>query len=79
MAIMASTVYGCLQTDADYYDTVRPEGGRLASPNIFAYTLSNTYLGEAAIYFGLTGAAFIIHEESLAGCYGLLLAMNSLA
>ncbi len=79
MALMASTVYGCLQTDADYYDTVRPEGGRLASPNIFAYTLSNTYLGEAAIYFGLTGAAFIIHEESLSGCYGLLLAMSSLA
>ena len=76
---MASTVYGCLQTDADYYDTVRPEGGRLASPNIFAYTLSNTFLGEASIYFGLTGAGFIIHEESLSGFYGLLLAMNSLA
>lgn len=79
MAITASTVYGCLQTDADYYDTVRSEGGRLASPNIFAYTLSNTFLGEAAIYLGLTGAAFIIHEDSLSGSSGLLLAMNSLA
>lgn len=79
IAVMASTVYGCLQTDADYYDTVRPRGGRLASPNLFAYTLSNTFLGEAAIYFGLTGAGFIIHEPSLSGCSGLLLAMDSLA
>ncbi len=79
IAVMASTVYGCLQTDSDYYDTVRPEGGRLASPNLFAYTLSNTFLGEAAIYFGLTGAAFIIQETSLSGCSGLLLAMSSLA
>ena len=78
IAVMASTVYGCLQTDSDYYDTVRPEGGHLASPNLFAYTLSNTFLGEAAIYFGLTGAGFIIHESSLSGGSGLLLAMSSL-
>jgi 3-oxoacyl-[acyl-carrier-protein] synthase II len=78
IAVIASTVYGCLQTDADYYDTVRPEGGRLASPNLFAYTLSNTFLGEASIYFGLTGAGFIIDEASLSGCSGLLLAVNSL-
>jgi len=50
IAVIASTVYGCLQTDAEYYDTVRPQGGRLASPNLFAYTLSNTFLGEATIY-----------------------------
>ncbi|MBI4764473.1 MAG: hypothetical protein HY787_07705 [Deltaproteobacteria bacterium] len=79
ISVIASTVYGCLQTDSDYYDTVIPEGGRLALPNLFAYTLSNTFLGEAAIYFGLTGAGFIIHESSLSGCYGMLLAMNSLA
>jgi 3-oxoacyl-[acyl-carrier-protein] synthase II len=79
IAVMASTVYGCLQTDSDYYDTVRFEEGRLASPNLFAYTLSNTFLGEAAIYFGLTGAAFVIHETSISGCSGLLLALGSLA
>lgn len=79
ISVISSTVYGCLQTDADYYDTVRPEGGRLASPNLFAYTLSNTFLGEAAIYFGLTGAGFVIHEATISGCSGLLLAMDSLA
>ena len=79
IAVISSTVYGCLQTDADYYDTVRSEEGRFASPNLFAYTLSNTFLGEAAIYFGLTGAGYIIHERSLSGFPGLLLAMDSLA
>ncbi|MCJ7833203.1 MAG: hypothetical protein MUQ20_02305 [Deltaproteobacteria bacterium] len=79
IAVIASTVYGCLQTDVEYYDTVRPEGGRLASPNLFAYTLPNTFLGEAAIHFGLTGAGFIIHESSLSGLSGLWLAMNSMA
>jgi 3-oxoacyl-[acyl-carrier-protein] synthase II len=78
IAVIASTVYGCLQTDADYYETVRPQGGRLASPNLFAYTLSNTFLGEVSIYFGLTGACFIIHELSLSGLSGLGLAMDSL-
>ncbi len=78
IAIMASTVYGCMQTDADYYDTVKPKGGLLSSPNLFAYTLSNTFLGEAAIYFGLTGAAFILHEPSISGIPGLILALEDL-
>jgi 3-oxoacyl-[acyl-carrier-protein] synthase II len=79
IAVISSTVYGCLQTDSDFYDTVVSEGGHLASPNLFAYTLSNTFLGEAAIYFGLTGACFIVDEGSLSGVSGLLLAMNNLA
>jgi 3-oxoacyl-[acyl-carrier-protein] synthase II len=79
IAVIASTVNGCLQTDVDYFDTVMPEGGRLASPNLFAYTLPNTYIGEAAICFGITGASFIIHEPSLSGYAGLLLAMECLS
>jgi 3-oxoacyl-[acyl-carrier-protein] synthase II len=78
ISIVASTVYGCLQTDDDYYDTVRLKEGRLASPNLFAYTLPSSFLGEVAIYYGLTGASFIIDEGSLSGCSGLLLAVNSL-
>jgi 3-oxoacyl-[acyl-carrier-protein] synthase II len=78
ISVVASTVYGCLQTDADYYDTVRLKEGHLASPNLFAYTLSNTFLGEASIHFGLTGAGFILQEPFLSGLSGLFLAMNSL-
>jgi 3-oxoacyl-[acyl-carrier-protein] synthase II len=79
ISIINSTVYGCLETDADYYDTVMPEGGRLASPNLFAYTLSNTFLGEAALQFGLSGPSFVLHEETLSGLTGLHMAMETLA
>ena len=64
IGIIASTVHGCLDTDLDYYDTVIPEDGRLASPNLFAYTLPNSYLGEAAIRFGLTGASYVISDST---------------
>ncbi len=57
VALAAASRYGCLTTDADYFDTVLPQQGRLASPNLFAYTLPNCFLGEAAIRFGLTGPA----------------------
>ena len=70
IGIIASTVYGCLGTDVDYYCTVTPEKGAGASPAIFSYTLSNSYLGEAAIRFGLTGTNYVVTEQipnSLAG------------
>ncbi len=79
IAVIASTVYGCLSLDNDYYDTVIPEGGRLASPNLFAYTLANTYLGEAAVHFGLTGPGFVLCEPTLSGLQGLRMAMSGIA
>ncbi|MBA4417517.1 MAG: beta-ketoacyl synthase [Syntrophus sp. (in: bacteria)] len=79
IAVIASTVHGCLNADVDYFDTVMEEGGRLASPNLFAYTLPNTYLGEAAIHFGFTGASFVVNESTLAGASGLNIAMENIA
>ena len=78
IAIIASTVYGCLNADEAYYDTVMPEGGRLASPNHFVYTLTNTYLGEAAIQFGLTGPGFVLCEPALSGVRSLEIAMGGI-
>jgi 3-oxoacyl-[acyl-carrier-protein] synthase II len=78
IAVIASTVYGCLNADGDYFDTVMVEGGRLSSPNLFAYALPNTYLGEAAIHFGLTGTTFVINESSLSGISCLNIAMESI-
>ena len=63
IGIVAETRLGCLATDIAYFDTVVSDGGALASPNLFAYTLSNTFLGEAAIRFGLTGPAFVANSE----------------
>jgi len=78
IGIIASTTYGCLGTDINYYDTVLPQEGAFASPNLFAYTLPNVYLGEAATRFGLTGPTFVVNEVEQSGMTGLRMALNSL-
>ena len=75
ISIIATTKYGCLWTDIDYYETVVPPGGALASPNLFAYTLPNCFLGEAAIRFGLTGESFIVNASSVTDLVGLQMAL----
>ncbi len=67
IGIVASTVYGCLVTDLDYYETIIPENGNLPDPNLFTHTLSNIFLGYAAILFGLTGPNYILYERSGTG------------
>ena len=79
IGIIASTTYGCLATDIDYYETVVPEGGAFASPNLFAYTLPNVFLGEVATRFGLTGTTFVVNEPELSGIAGLRMALNSIS
>ena len=79
IGIIASTVHGCLDTDVSYFNTVIPQEGRLASPNLFAYTLANSFLGEAAIHFGLTGNSYIISSPSTSELVSLRMAMISLA
>jgi 3-oxoacyl-[acyl-carrier-protein] synthase II len=71
IGIIVSTVYGCLGTDVDYYMTVIPEGGSNASPALFSYTSANSFLGEAAIYFGLTGTGFAFAEQHPTGLAAL--------
>lgn len=78
IGMVASSCFGCLKTDLAYYDTVIPDGGALASPNLFAYTLSNCFLGEASIRFGLTGTSFVINEEDPQRLGGLHMALDSL-
>jgi 3-oxoacyl-[acyl-carrier-protein] synthase II len=60
VALVAWSARGCLATDAEYYRTVIPQGGKFASPNLFAYTLPTCFLGEAAIRFGLTGPTLVL-------------------
>jgi 3-oxoacyl-[acyl-carrier-protein] synthase II len=79
IGMIAATEYGCLWTDIDYYETVLPEGGTLASPYLFAYTLPNCFLGEAAIRFGLTGESFVVNEPAAAGLVSMQLALGSMA
>jgi len=78
IGIIASTVFGCLGTDVDYYDTVMPQKELSASPALFSYTLPNSFLGEAAIHFGLTGTSFIVNEQVPSGLAGLQMALHSI-
>ena len=77
-ALIASTVYGCLETDINFLDSVRSKGGRDASPHLFAYTLSNTFLGEAAIEFGFTGSTYLLNEVRLTGSAALRASVESI-
>ena len=78
VGLIAATVYGCLHTDIAYYRTVVPHRGAQASPALFAYTLPNCFLGDAAIRFGLTGPAFVVNEPASAGLASLEMALESL-
>lgn len=79
IGIIASTVYGCLHTDIDYFNTAIPNQGLMASPNLFAYTLPSCFLGEAAIYFGLTGESFVISDQSITRLLSLKIVMETMA
>jgi len=79
IGIIASTLFGCLATDFDYYNTVMPKDGLLADPNLFTYTLPNTFLGHASIIFGLTGTNFIINEKTNTGLSALRSALDCLS
>ncbi len=79
IGVIVSTEYGCLGIDLNYYETVMREGGTGASPALFAYTLSNSFLGEAAIRFGITGKAFVVNEPCPLGLTCLRLALGSIA
>ncbi len=78
IGVIVSTEYGCLNVDLDYYETVLREEGIGASPALFAYTLPNSFLGDAAILFGLTGKAFVVNDPHPLGLTGLKLALDSL-
>ncbi len=76
IGVIASTVYGCLATDLDYYKTVIDEKGRLPDPNLFTHTLSNIFIGYAAILFGLTGPNYILYDKNNSGLSALDSAME---
>lgn len=78
VGVAASTTYGCMGTDLDYLATLAG-GPALASPQLFAYTLPNVFLGEAAIRFGLTGPTVIVSDEDGTGAAALDTALDFVA
>lgn len=79
IGVVASTQLGCLATDLEYHQTVLLNGGGLASPNLFAYTLANCFLGDAAIQFGLTGSSIAINETDMDGLGAIKMALEDIA
>ena len=66
-AIIVSTHFRCLDTDNNYFQTIKFENGKNASPALFAYALPNAFLGEASIFLKTTGQCFAINENNSNG------------
>ena len=71
-AIIVSTFNGSIEVDYKYYETVLPQDGLLASPNLFAYTLPNCMLGEIAIRYRFTGPAMVVSQPAADMLKGVL-------
>lgn len=78
VGVVASSRLACLATDFEYYDTVLPASGGAPSPSLFAYTLPNCFIGEAATYFGLTGPTLVANDGGGDSLCGWRLALESL-
>ena len=78
IGLVVGTQRGCLENDVAYFKTAVPEGGALASPNLFAYTLPTSMLGEASIQFGLTGPSFVVDSTRPGQLDGVHMALDML-
>ncbi len=78
VGLISASARECLATDLAFQASTFPEDGRLASPNLFTYTLPTIVLGECAIAFGLTGPTFCTGEDGRLGMTALLAALRLL-
>lgn len=69
--IIATSSNGSLDSDLQYYKDFVDNGRTLSRANLFIYTLPSSVLGEAAIYFGLTGPLLFTADVDPA-CTGFL-------
>jgi 3-oxoacyl-[acyl-carrier-protein] synthase II len=76
--ILAGTTFGCLHTDRGFFDTTCAESEQSPSPSLFAYTLPNCMLGEAAIIFGLTGPSYVVNNATLTDTMALRTSLENI-
>jgi 3-oxoacyl-[acyl-carrier-protein] synthase II len=78
IALIAATVSGSRKTDQEFYRELRAAPG-FASPGLFVYTLASSFVGEAALRFGLGGSTMALNESSGTGLTALSMACEMLA
>ncbi|MEA2059563.1 MAG: beta-ketoacyl synthase N-terminal-like domain-containing protein [Thermodesulfobacteriota bacterium] len=78
LAVIAESTTGCLETDLSYQAAISGPGPYVPSPALFAYTLPSCFLGEAAIYYGLKGEAYMVEKQKSTGLTALSFAMDNL-
>jgi 3-oxoacyl-(acyl-carrier-protein) synthase len=77
IGIIASTRYGCFETDLAFQGTAGEKNGIYASPGLFSYTLPGIAISEAAILFQLTGPTFTVGDPvRQRGCRALEMAVD---
>ncbi len=79
VGIVSSSVWESTAVDLAYYQTALVEGGALASPNLFSYTLPSTMQGESAVHFQLTGPTLCVGENEGRGMAAVVTALRLMA
>jgi 3-oxoacyl-(acyl-carrier-protein) synthase len=64
IGVIASTRYGCFETDVEFWATAAKAEGLFASPSLFAYTLPGIAISEAAVHFRLSGPTFTVGDPA---------------
>lgn len=78
LGIVCSTTSGSSVTDRDFFHSFQ-NNPQLASPGLFVYTLASSFLGEAALRFGIKGATLSLAEPQPSGRAAISTAVDLLA
>ena len=78
IGLIVATVSGSQRTDREFYQSMTATPG-LGSPALFVYTLATSFVGEAALRFGLSGATLALNENEISGLDALRVAFEQLS
>ncbi len=79
IGIVSCSAWESMSVDRAYYRTALRQGGALASPNLFSYTLPGIMQGECAVHFRLTGPTVCVGEDTNRGRAALTTALRLMA
>ena len=79
LGVALGTAFGCFLTNAAYQRRLAADGAKVASPRLFAATVSNAAAGEVAIGFRLGGPAMTVTAGGAAGLLAIAHAADLVA